>query len=80
MLFKEGKVKSALRHPIRQRDVGFCVHHGQHTTRLDASRKRAPIQRVLIRTEAGWPGSLNRFPVSVISVPLTFRMEMSWSR
>jgi hypothetical protein len=23
---------------------------------------------VLIRTEAGWPGSLNRFPVSVISL------------
>jgi hypothetical protein len=48
--------------------------------RRDHARKLVAPQCVLIRTEAGWPGSLNRFPVSVISVPLTFRMEISWSR
>jgi hypothetical protein len=33
-----------------------------------------------IRTEAGWPGSLKRFPVSVILLPSTLRIERSWSR
>src|SRR5262249_14419966 len=45
----------------------------------NANNLLAP-QCVLMRTEAGWPGNLNRFPVSLISVPLTFRMEISWSR
>ena len=47
---------------------------GNHTRNLVAP------QCALIRTEAGWPGNLNRFPVSVILVPSTFRMERSWSR
>jgi len=33
-----------------------------------------------IRTDAGWPGSLKRFPVSVILLPSTLRIERSWSR
>ncbi len=52
--------------------------------RIEArARSRAqPVspQCVLITTAAGWPGSLNRFPVSVMLVPSTLRMEMSWSR
>src|SRR5215471_8917966 len=47
---------------------------GNHTRNLVAP------QCALIRTEAGWPGNLNRFPVLVILVPSTFRMERSWSR
>ena len=35
---------------------------------------------LLIPTEAGWPGSLKRLPVSVTLVPSTFRIEISWSR
>ena len=31
----------------------------------------------LIRAEAGWPSALKRLPVSVTSVPSTFRMEKS---
>ena len=36
-------------------------------------------QRGPMRTEAGWPSTLKRLPVSVTSVPSTFRMEKSWS-
>ena len=34
----------------------------------------------LIRAEAGWPGTLKRLPVSFTLVPLTLRIEKSWSR
>jgi hypothetical protein len=34
----------------------------------------------LMRAEAGCPGTLKRLPVSVTLVPLTFRIEKSWSR
>ncbi|SRR5438105_58830 len=67
------------RHALR---VEFCVlelrpTHGSGCRRPGRThaRKLVAPQCVLIRTEAGWPGSLNRFPVSVISVPLTFRMQ-----
>src|SRR5258707_4564585 len=36
--------------------------------------------RGLMRADAGWPGTLKRFPVSVIVVPLTRRIEKSRSR
>src|SRR5258708_39125583 len=72
------------RHALR---VEFCVLElrpthvsGCRRPGRTHARKLVAPQCVLIRTEAGWPGSLNRFPVSVISVPLTFRMEISWSR
>jgi hypothetical protein len=39
----------------------------------------AKAQRVLMRIEAGCPDSLKRL-TGVIFVPLTFRMERSWSR
>ncbi len=60
----------------REPFAGAPAAHAQ-----DRSRAQ-PVspQCVLITTAAGWPGSLNRFPVSVMLVPSTLRMEMSWSR
>src|SRR5260221_12742055 len=46
----------------------------------DDARNLVAPQCALIRIEAGWPGNLNRFPVSVILAPSTFRMERSWPR
>src|ERR1700722_19755394 len=48
------------------------VQSGELTLPSDA-------QRGPMRAEAGWPSTLKRLPVSVTSVPSTFRMEKSWS-
>ena len=50
---------------------------------IKAGYRRAPKlltpHLVLILIEAGWPGNLTRL-TGVIFVPLTFRIERSWSR
>src|SRR2546421_6264606 len=40
---------------------------------------RLQSQGTTLRIEAGWPGSLNRLPVSVTFVPSTLRIELSSS-
>jgi hypothetical protein len=75
--FGKGEVVSSILTGSTTRKTKASNEMGQ--TGYHAHSPVAP-QCVLIRTEAGWPGSLNRFPVSLISAPLTFRMEISWSR
>ena len=55
------------------------VDHRRETAGRDAGSLQGPYCEPM-RIEAGWPGSLKRLPVLVILVPLTFRIEMSWSR
>jgi hypothetical protein len=40
--------------------------------------ERGLLFQWLIRAEAGCPGTLKRFPVSVTLAPLTCRIEKSW--